>query len=191
MKLFSVIAFTAISSVSAIHAYSAVIGTPSPPEFAVLAGYGSSHPGLGETETRVETVDLVLRGSSVLIDEVGASWYRGYHSLMVELPFHFFTDREEVPMIGLNFLATYTFTSLSFGQPYVFAGGGPLYIDADIEGMGADWNGNYQFGAGVNFPLQNGRAFLVEARYHHVSNAGSSDPNIPLNSTKFLLGFTF
>ncbi len=168
----------------------AVIAEPGAPEFALLAGYGSSHPGLGETESRIETFDVVLRGSSVLIDEIGSSWYRGYHSLMVELPLHFFLHRNDLPMVGLNVLAAYTFTASRL-QPYIFAGGGPLYIDADIDGMGADWNGNYQFGAGFSVPLRTGHSFLVQAGYHHISNGGSSNPNKPLNSTKILVGITF
>jgi lipid A 3-O-deacylase len=166
------------------------LSEPGAPAFSILAGYGSSHPGLGETEVRVETLDLVLRGSSILIDDIGSSWYRGHHSLLLELPLHFFLHGGDLPMVGLNFLAAYTFTA-SVLQPYIFAGGGPLYIDADIDGMGSDWNGNYQFGAGFSMPLQNGHSLLVQAGYHHVSNGGSSKPNIPLNSTKILIGFTF
>jgi hypothetical protein len=57
--------------------------------------------------------------------------------------------------------------------------------------MGADWNGNYQFAMGVDHRLANGHTVNFEVRYHHISNAGSESPNVPLNSYKILVGMTF
>lgn len=158
--------------------------------WAVLGGYGESEPDWGETTTRVQTVDLVLRRQSVLFDNIGTSWYRGFHSLLIELPFHFLPDYEDSPMIGLNFLACYTFTSSPL-QPYFFGGGGPVYTSAEIPGLGAELNGNYQFGGGISYDLDDKHSLLFEARYHHISNGGAEDPNDPLNSWKILIGYTF
>ncbi len=159
-------------------------------EWSVLTGYGSSHPGWGETETRVETIDLVLRHSTILVEDIGSSWYSGYHSLFLELPVHFLINPDDTPMVGINFMASYTFTNFIL-QPYLFAGGGPVYVDADIAGMGSDWNGNYQMGVGLKYEINSQNSLLFECRYHHISNANTSDPNLPLNSTKFLIGYTF
>ena len=93
-------------------------------------------------------------------------------------------------MVGITFLASYTFVN-SVLQPYLFVGGGPVYVAADIDGMGSDWNGNYQIGAGLKYDLNDRHALLFECRYHHISNANTKDPNLPLNSTKFLIGYTF
>ena len=103
-----------------------------PDSWALLSGYGTSHPGWGQTEERVETIDIVLRYGHILYDDIGSSWYRGNHSLLIELPVHLLFNPDTSPMIGLNFLACYTFTSDKKIQPYLFAGGGPLYTDADI-----------------------------------------------------------
>ena len=94
-------------------------------------------------------------------------------------------------MIGMNFLACYTFTASEQLHPYLFGGGGPVYSFADIPGMGAELNGNYQFGIGLQYPLTQGRNLLAELRYHHISNGGSEEPNDPLNSCKLLFGITF
>jgi hypothetical protein len=94
-------------------------------------------------------------------------------------------------MIGINFLACYTFTSGNTMRPYVFGGGGPVYSFADIPGMGAELNGNYQFGLGLEYILDRNYNLLLELRYHHISNGGSEEPNVPLNSIKFLIGLTF
>ena len=119
-------------------------------DWSLLTGYGASHPGWGETETRVETIDLVLRRSSVVVGDIGASWYRGYHGLLLEMPLHVLLVGGT--MTGLNFLASYTFAAAKY-QPYVFIGGGPVYVDADIPGMGSRWNGNYQIDHPTMGPL--------------------------------------
>ena len=159
--------------------------------WSVLAGYGTSHPGWGQTKERVETIDLTLRYSHVLKSDIGSSWYQGYHSLLLEIPVHLVVNPDLSPMIGINFLACYTFAANNQYLPYIFAGGGPLYTNADIQGMGSHWNGNYQFGAGLRYKINARHDVLFEFRFHHVSNGGQKDPNDPLNSTKFLAGFTF
>ncbi len=159
--------------------------------FAVIGGYGQSFPNWGQTTQRVETLDLVSRYSHHVFDDIGSGWYRGYHSLLMELPVHFVVSPDVSAMVGLNFLACYTFTATEQWHPYVFGGGGPVYSFADIPGMGADLNGNYQFGIGLEYDLQDRHNLLFELRFHHISNAGTKEPNDPLNSGKILLGITF
>lgn len=158
---------------------------------AVLGGYGQSFPGWGQTTQRVETLDLVFRYNHMIFDDIGSGWYKGFHSLMVELPVHLVVSPEVSAMLGVNFLASYTFTADEQWQPYLFGGGGPVYNFADIPGMGADWNGNYQFGIGLEHVLNDRSHLLFELRYHHISNAGTEEPNEPLNSCKILMGVTF
>ena len=86
---------------------------------------------------------------------------------------------------------TYEHTTDDCWQPYVFGGGGILYSFADIPGMGAHWNGNYQFAGGLRYRLDDLHALLFEARYHHISNAGSADPNVPLNGIRLMIGYAF
>jgi len=159
--------------------------------YSMLTGYGQSFPGWGMTTQRVETIDLVFRHNHHIFDNLGSGWYQGFHSILMELPFHFVVSPDDSVMIGLNFLAAYTFTANDQWQPYIFGGGGPVYSFADIPGMGADWNGNYQFGIGVEHALNNAHDLLFEFRFHHISNGGSKEPNEPLNSCKALMGITF
>jgi lipid A 3-O-deacylase len=174
---------------------------------AILFGYGSSYPGWGETKERVETIDLAVRYEIPKYMDLGSSWYKGYHSVLIEVPVHFLINRTGWPMTGLNFLANYTFTAWERFHPYIFAGGGPLYVSADIPGMGSHFPGNYQAGIGLRYPLESQHDLLFEVRYHHVSksqhdllfevryhhvsNANTADPNDPLNSLKFMIGYTF
>lgn len=159
--------------------------------WAILAGYGQSFPGWGETTQRVKTIDIVPRYSHVIFDDLGSSWYRGYHSIFVETPIFYVTSPENSAMVAMNFLAAYTFSSGQQYQPYIFGGGGPVYSFADIPGMGSELNGNYQFGLGLKYQWHEDHDLLFEIRYHHVSNGGSDEPNDPLNSLKFRLGITF
>ena len=159
--------------------------------WAVISGYGQSFPGWGQTTQRVETIDLIFRHNHMIFDNIGSGWYQGFHSILLELPISFVVSPDESAMIGLNFLASYTFTADKEWRPYLFGGGGPVYSFANIPGMGAVWNGNYQFGIGLEYDMEKEHNLLLEVRYHHISNAGAKEPNDPLNSCKVLIGITF
>ena len=159
--------------------------------WGVLGGYGQSFPGWGETSQRVETIDLVLRYNHLIFDNLGSGWYRGFHSILLELPVHFVVSPDVSSMVGMNFLACYTFTADQDIRPYLFGGGGPVYSFADVPGMGSELNGNFQVGLGLNYGINPDHDLLFELRYHHISNGGSEEPNDPLNSIKVLFGFTF
>lgn len=159
--------------------------------WGVLGGYGQSFPGWGQTSQRVKTIDLVPRYTHLIFDDIGSGWYRGFHSILLEVPFHLVVSPDVSSMIGMNFLACYTFTAGQEMRPYLFGGGGPVYSFADIPGMGAELNGNYQFGIGLEYATSQSHNLLLELRYHHISNGGSEEPNDPLNSAKLLIGVTF
>lgn len=159
--------------------------------WAFLGGYGQSYPGWGQTTQRVETIDLIPRYNYIVFDEIGSGWYKGFHSTLFEIPVSLILNPELSAMIGINFLACYTFTENEQWQPYIFGGGGPVYIFEDIPGMGTKLNGNYQFGIGLEYFLNKQNHLLFEYRYHHISNAGTAEPNEPLNSSKFIIGITF
>jgi hypothetical protein len=159
--------------------------------WAFLAGYGMSHPGTGKSKVWVETVDLVPRYERERIDDLGAFWYRGRPSLLVELPIHLVVDPAESPMFGINLLPCWNFTAKGTLQPYLFAGGGLVYTDADIQGLGARLNANYQVGGGLRYRLSSERYLLFEYRLHHLSNGDKEHPNCPINSSKISIGVTF
>ena len=94
-------------------------------------------------------------------------------------------------MVGGYLLGSWKFTSLEDIYPYVFAGGGILYVDLGLPTMGTKLDFSYQGGTGVQYFVRRNTALMAEYRYHHISNAGTASPNEPLNSSKFLLGVTF
>ncbi|HAS16740.1 MAG TPA: acyloxyacyl hydrolase [Nitrospiraceae bacterium] len=158
---------------------------------AILGGYGATHVGMGETREFVETADLVLRYGRILRSDMGSSWLRGHHDLLIEVPVHLVMRPITSPIFGMNFLASYFLSSYRKGEPYILAGGGPVYTEADIPGVGSRLNGNYQAGIGFLYNLKRGYNLNMEYRFHHISNSGTEYPNVPLNSSKILLGITF
>lgn len=161
-------------------------------ELTLLSGYGISHRDFGETRTQVQTFDIIPRLGWFLSDEIGkGSWYQGRHQLLVELPYHLAVDHGGRSMVGGYLLGSWKFTSLTNLKPYIFAGGGPVYVDLGLPSMGAKLNFSYQGGTGVQIPIAQATMLNLEYRYHHISNAGTATPNEPLNSSKFLLGISW
>jgi len=159
-------------------------------EFSVLNGYGITHRGLGATRTQVETFDTILRYGYFLSGELGEGWYRGRHEQLFELPLHVAVDHSNRIMTGGYTFGSWKFTAHRGLLPYVFAGGGILYVDLGLPTMGSRLDFSYQAGTGVQFLTGKDTAINLEYRYHHLSNAGTVSPNEPLNSTKILLGIT-
>jgi lipid A 3-O-deacylase len=163
-------------------------------EYTLLLGYGITHRGFGATRTQVQTVDAIGRFGYFLSREIGAgTWVQGRHELFIELPVHLAVDPRTRAMTGGYLLGSWKFTALKASQvyPYVFVGGGILYVDLGLPTMGSRLDFSYQGGAGLQILLRDDVAFTVEYRYHHISNAGTAEPNEPLNSSKFLLGLSF
>ena len=158
-------------------------------EYSLLAGYGITHRGFGATRTQVQTFDTILRYGHFLSGNLGKSWYRGRHELLIELPVHVALDQGRI-MTGGYLLGSWKFTSLHDLLPYVFAGGGILYNDLGLPSQGTRLDFSYQGGTGIQYFLCKDTAVSAEYRYHHISNAGTATPNEPLNSSKILLGIS-
>jgi opacity protein-like surface antigen len=161
-------------------------------ELTLLTGYGITHRGFGETRTQVQTWDAIARLGWYLSDDIGkGSWYQGRHQLLVELPYHLAVDHSGRSMVGGYLLGSWKFTSMTSIKPYIFAGGGPVYVGLGLPSMGAKLNFSYQGGTGIQIPIAQATMLNLEYRYHHISNAGTANPNEPLNSSKILLGVSW
>ena len=159
-------------------------------EYTLLSGYGITHRGFGATRTQVQTFDTIARFGCFLSGDIGEGWLKGRHELLVELPFHLVVDPRVSPMTGGYLLGSWKFTSAKEFVPYLFAGGGVLYVDLGLPTMGSRLDFSYQGGAGMQYFFRKDVALNFEYRYHHISNAGTATPNEPLNSSKILLGIS-
>ena len=130
-----------------VHAFSAdrSIVPDASGEYAFLTGYGITHRGFGDTRTQVETFDMILRYGRFLSDEVGKGhWYQGRHELFLELPYHLALDHGGRSMVGGYILGSWKFTAPEQLVPYVFAGGGILFVDLGLPTMGTRLDFSYQ-----------------------------------------------
>jgi lipid A 3-O-deacylase len=160
-------------------------------EYAFLAGYGITHRGFGATHTQVQTADAIFRYGRFLSGDLGEGWYRVRHELLLELPLHVAVDHDDRIMTGGYILGRWSFTAPREYVPYLFAGGGILYVDLGLPTMGSRLDFSYQGGVGLQRFLSRDTALTLEYRYHHVSNADTATPNEPLNSSKILFGISF
>lgn len=161
-------------------------------EYSLLTGYGITHRGYGETRTEVQTYDLILRYGYFLSGELGMGhWYQGRHELLLELPLSIAVNLGGRSMVGGTILGSWKFTGAEQFTPYLFAGGGILYVDLGLPTMGSKLNGAYMAGGGIQHFISRNLAVSGEYRYHHISNLNTSSPNEPLNSSKFLIGISF
>ena len=159
-------------------------------EYAFLTGYGITHRGFGDTRTQVQTFDTILRYGHFLSGDLGKGWYRVRHELILELPLHLAVDHDDRVMTGGYILGAWKFTAAKEFVPYVFAGGGILYVDLGLPTMGSRLDFSYQGGTGIQYFIAKDTALSFEYRYHHVSNANTASPNEPLNSSKVLVGIS-
>jgi hypothetical protein len=161
-------------------------------EYSFLLGYGITHRGFGKTRTQVQTVDFIGRYGYFLSGELGCGWYRGQFQHVLELPIYLAVDPKTRIMTGGNLLAKWNFTGLKDDRllPYVFAGGGVLYVDLGLPTMGSRLDFTYGGGTGLQYLFRKDMAVSAEYRYHHISNAGTAEPNEPLNSSKILFGIS-
>lgn len=169
-----------------------VLVTTSPGEFSMLGGYGITHRGYGATRTQVQTFDVIIRYGHFLSGEVGRGhWFQGRHEMLLELPYHVAVDHGGRSMVGGTILGSWKFTGADNFTPFLFAGGGVLYVDLGLPTMGSRLNGTYQYGGGIQHFIKKDLAFNSEYRFHHISNLNTSSPNEPLNSSKFLIGLSY
>ncbi len=159
--------------------------------WTVLTGGGSSHKGWGATDQTVQTADLYFRYSNVIRPKMGWDYLLASHELWIELPVILTYEPETHVMLSAVFNFAMVFDSWEYIEPYFFVGGGPLYITSTLPGMGSKFCGNYQAGGGVRVPINKNLSLNFESRYHHVSNGGLWEPNVPINSAKFLTGISY
>lgn len=154
----------------------------------LLVGAGSSQPGWGDTKEKVKTTDVVFQHKRPQAKTRGKNWYLNRKSVLIEVPLTYLRQPDEPGMVGFTMNVNWTFLANQRLQPFILIGGGPVYTKAEIPGTSSRLKGSYQLGAGLDFEL--GKLGLsLQWRYHHLSNGDFKEPNDPLNSSKFLLGF--
>ncbi len=164
-----------------------------------LVGYGESIPGWGETEETVKSIDLVARWKIPVREYEPGAKILGLrsHEVWIESTFHRLVsdsdpvDDDDYGIVDLAFLAAFTFEKVGSAEPFIFVGGGPAYLFADIRGAGMDLTANYQTGFGIrNIPFVGGRLETL-LKFHHISNMSLGDPNVSMNSLRWQVSLAY
>jgi hypothetical protein len=72
--------------------------------------------------------------------------------------------------------------------PYAYGGVGLLWTSLDVVEIDRVFNFQHFFGVGMRQNRPRGPRWLLEFRNHHISNAGTVEPNLGINAATVLTG---
>lgn len=155
-------------------------------EFQVWSGGGHSVFG-GTKETGVWNVGV--RYGWILTSPHGPAFLKGRFEYVVDgVPaFVVFQPRNTVYGAGINpFGLKWIFATRGDVEPYVELGGGVLFTSHEVPSGTSTVNFTPTAAFGMHFLGE--RAWSVEVRYMHISNAGLSTLNPGVNTVQIRLG---
>jgi Lipid A 3-O-deacylase (PagL) len=139
-----------------------------------------------------------LRLDDVSLDHELGGILRGYSEFFFRADYDQIVRGPETHYEGLIVGPRYNFVQPNWKiVPYVEAGVGFLFADANPEagGLGQDFNFTFTVGAGAKYNITDDFFMRLGVEYQHVSNAGLSDP-VPNNAIdalgpKLSFGYAF
>jgi hypothetical protein len=94
-------------------------------------------------------------------------------------------------MLGATLMFRFDFKPWKRAVPFLDVGSGPLNTTTNLHAP--ELSGHFQFmsqgGVGIQYFFRPQRAFVMEFRYLHMSNAGVESPNLGFNASMLTLGF--
>jgi len=164
-------------------------------EVGLLVGYGFEIDGGGSDKpAMLKNLEFTLvrpRWGLFLTDRVGDGFLQGNLELLVEPAFLLSTTPTRRTGFELSILFRYHFATESRWVPFLSLGAGIIEENFDIPGrQSAGFNFTPQGGPGVSYLLDRNMAVSLEWRLYHVSNANTDTPNVGLNVSFLLLGFS-
>ena len=162
-------------------------------EVGLSVGYLLPHRLTQDHTTKQQGVALMPSWMMTLTDPIGGSWYRGQVSLGAEMVFIQFQEPFLTHGLGFTPKIKYTFVALDRLRPYVEFAGGPFWTD--LAGKIPEESSRFNFvlmaGFGVSYFLTNQVALNAGYLFNHISNAGTSYPNLGLNASLPYGGVSF
>ena len=162
-------------------------------EVGLTVGYILPHRLTEDHTTKQQGPAIMPSWMITITDPVGNSWYRGQVSLGAEMVYIQFQEPYLTHGVGFTPKIKYTFVALDRIRPYAEFAGGPFW--SDLTGKIPEESGQFNFilsgGFGVSYFLTDQTALNVGYRFQHISNGGTSYPNIGLNASLPYGGFSF
>jgi hypothetical protein len=162
-------------------------------EVGLSVGYLLPHRLTQDHTTKQQGVALMPSWMMTLTDPIGGSWYRGQISLGAEMVYIQFQEPILTHGVGFAPKIKYTFVALDRIRPYIEFAGGPFWTD--LAGKIPEESSRFNFvlmaGFGVSYFLTNQVALNAGYLFNHISNAGTSYPNLGLNASLPYGGVSF
>ena len=172
---------------------------PLPPrtvEWGVMTGYGLSN-SLGPSKSGIDFFTLMPRFGYVLTDIQRTPPLKGNVEAVVEaVPVLLaFEDAQTIYGGGFNLLLRYDFATGTRIVPFLEGGAGillstPQSTDHRSQFRASQFNFTLQVAPGIRYFLSKQAALSIEYRFHHISDANTTQHNPGLNSDFVLLGFS-
>jgi lipid A 3-O-deacylase len=148
--------------------------------------------GRGTELEDVEFLYLAPRWSVGISDPLGGnSLFRGNFELVLEGAFHYIYEPKDGIAGGLTPLIRYNFLTGGRLIPFVQLGAGLLALDANLRSQSDGISFTPQGGLGLHYFISDRAAITGEWRLHHISNASIHENNLGINSSLFMIGFTY
>jgi opacity protein-like surface antigen len=162
-------------------------------EIGLSAGYLFADCIKTRCKTEQSGVAFMPSWMMTMTDPIGGSWYQGQLSLGAEAVYIQFQEPVLSHGVGFTPKIKYTFVAPDRIRPYVEFAGGPFWNDlaGNIPEQHSQFNFILTAGLGISYFLTDQAAVNVGYRFQHISNAGTSSPNVGLNSSLPFAGFSF
>ena len=162
-------------------------------ELSLAVGYLLPNRLTQDHTTKQQGIAAMPSWNMVLTDPVGAEWYRGQVILGAEMVYVEFREPVITHGVGFTPRIKYSFTAWDRLRPYVEFAGGPFWTDLGkrIPEQSTQLNFILTGGLGASYFLTDRTALTVGYRFHHFSNAGTRMPNLGINSSLPLIGYSF
>ncbi len=168
-------------------------------QVALLAGYGvafrmgsKSNRRISRELADVDLVNIVPRLGFGVTDPVGGdSWWRGNVEILVEGAFLINTGPTGGFAGGAGTTLRYNFLRNERFIPFLDGNLGILGTDFDLDRQANGFNFNVGAGVGTHWFVTDRTALTFEARWQHISNAGTKQENDGINDALFLIGATY
>jgi hypothetical protein len=165
-------------------------------EWGLMAGYGLSN-SLGPSRSGIDMVTLMPRLGYVFAEIPEGPPIRGSLSAVVEAvpALVAFEDTQTIYAGGFNLLLHYDVATGTRLVPFLEAGAGillstPQSTDPESQFSASQFNFTLQVAPGLRYLLTPRAALSFEYRFHHISDANTTEHNPGLNSDFFLIGFS-
>jgi hypothetical protein len=151
-------------------------------EWGVSAGYGFKVPlGIYDDRTDNRFVTVIPSYGRFLTSRL---------ELVFEAPVTVFTGPDTAFAFGPTAVLRQHFARGGKVIPFAEIGAGFVLTDIDVPELGGPFQFSLQAGAGLRVPIEEHSSLLFGARWFHLSNGGTREPNSSLNNILVTVGVT-